>query len=150
MKSNVRVKADLDPLGALGDLGVQQAGRSAGQAQAHARRRGQQAERVLTLPSAHPHLGWYCVRAILWAFTYEAPISVTAHAGAVFNESGVPLHIGATLLFPGGRRGHFECGKHGPHWLRMHAASPRAHACLHSPPAPCLLRPATLQGLTRH
>ncbi|EFN51255.1 hypothetical protein CHLNCDRAFT_141286 [Chlorella variabilis] len=55
-------------------------------------------------------LGWYCVRGILWAYGFEAPTSVTAHAGAAFNEEGVPLHIGATLLFSGGRRGHFECG----------------------------------------
>lgn len=83
-------------------------------------------------------LGWYCIRAILWAYDFQAPLSVTAHAGiagwkmgsgsrdklnykstkccwlfpagAVFNAEGVPLHIGATLVFPGGRRGHFECG----------------------------------------
>jgi hypothetical protein len=31
-------------------------------------------------------------------------------AGPVFNADGVPIHMGAELLFPGGRRGHFECG----------------------------------------
>lgn len=55
-------------------------------------------------------VGWYCVRSILWAFEFEAPLSVTAHPGAVFTPDGIPLHIGAELLFPGGRRGHFECG----------------------------------------
>lgn len=35
---------------------------------------------------------------------------MTAHAGAVLSEDGIPLHLGATLVFPGGRRGHFECG----------------------------------------
>lgn len=46
----------------------------------------------------------------LWAYGYQAPTSVTAHAGAAFNAAGVPLHIGATLLFPCGGRAHFECG----------------------------------------
>jgi predicted dehydrogenase len=55
-------------------------------------------------------LGWYCVRAILWAFNYEKPTSVTAHQGAVFSEKGVPIHIGGTVLFSGGKRGNFECG----------------------------------------
>jgi hypothetical protein len=50
------------------------------------------------------------VRGILWAFDFEAPTAVRAHAGAVFNEEGVPIHVGATLLFSGGRRGQFECG----------------------------------------
>ena len=54
--------------------------------------------------------GWYCVRAILWAYDFTLPASVTAHAGATFTADGVPMHVGATLLFPGGRRGHFECG----------------------------------------
>ena len=26
-------------------------------------------------------LGWYCVRAILWAYDYEAPLQLAAHAG---------------------------------------------------------------------
>jgi hypothetical protein len=119
--NNVRVKASADPLGALGDL------------------------------------GWYCIRAILWAYDYETPLAVQAHpcecrprkthlsqghtadalhwhvqalqglgaqrlqphppsrpmctlAGAVFNAEDVPIHIGGELLFPGARRGHFECG----------------------------------------
>ena len=43
----------------------------------------------------------------LWAYGYQAPTSVTAHAGAAFNAAGVPLHVGATLLFPCGGRAHF-------------------------------------------
>jgi hypothetical protein len=54
--------------------------------------------------------GWYCVRAILWAYDWELPTAVAAHPGAAFNAEGVPMHVGATLLFPGGRRGSFECG----------------------------------------
>lgn len=73
-KSNVRIKTDADPLGALGDM------------------------------------GWYSVRGILWAFGFEAPEAVQAHAGARFTEQGVPTHVGATLLFSGGRRGRFESG----------------------------------------
>lgn len=55
-------------------------------------------------------VGWYCVRSMLWAFDWAPPLSVTAHTGAVYNGEGVPMHMGATLLFPGGRRGHFESG----------------------------------------
>lgn len=70
---------------------------------------------VRVLPDCDPlgalgDLGWYCVRASLWAFGYQQPTSVAAHAGAVFNAAGVPLHVGATLLFPCGGRAHFECG----------------------------------------
>lgn len=55
-------------------------------------------------------LARYSVRAILWAFGFEVPTEVRAHAGSVFNEEGVPIHVGATLVFPGGKRGRFECG----------------------------------------
>ncbi|KAL6785471.1 hypothetical protein ACKKBF_B00385 [Auxenochlorella protothecoides x Auxenochlorella symbiontica] len=71
LENNVRVKADGDPLGALGDV------------------------------------GWYCVRAILWAYDFTPPTHVAAHHGALFNEAGVPLNIAATLLFPGGRKARF-------------------------------------------
>lgn len=26
-------------------------------------------------------MGWYCVRASLWAYNFEKPVSVSAHAG---------------------------------------------------------------------
>lgn len=68
----------------------------------------------LPMPSINAPLalsaGWYCVRAILWAFQFNAPLSVAAHAGAEFSSAGVPISIGATLLFSDGRRGHFQCG----------------------------------------
>ncbi|RVW71316.1 putative oxidoreductase [Vitis vinifera] len=52
-ENNIRVKPDLDALGALGDV------------------------------------GWYCIRAILFAVDYELPKSVKALPGTVFNEAGV-------------------------------------------------------------
>lgn len=55
-------------------------------------------------------LGWYCARAVLWAFEYQAPASVTANPGVVWNEEGVPMHMGATLLYADGRRGVFDTG----------------------------------------
>jgi len=54
-------------------------------------------------------LGWYCIRAILWSYNYEMPVSVVAHHGAIFNEEGVPTAISGTLLFSKGRRGTFTC-----------------------------------------
>lgn len=29
-------------------------------------------------------MGWYCVRAALWAYGFEKPVSVSAHAGKTF------------------------------------------------------------------
>lgn len=54
-------------------------------------------------------LGWYCIRAILWAYDYEVPVSVTAYPGCVTNSEGVPIVVGGTLLFKEGRRGNFRC-----------------------------------------
>ena len=28
-------------------------------------------------------MGWYCVRAALWAYGFEKPVSVSAHAGVL-------------------------------------------------------------------
>lgn len=52
-------------------------------------------------------LGWYCVRGILWAFDFEDPVAVQAHAGPTYNAEGVPVAMGATLVFTDGRRGVF-------------------------------------------
>lgn len=35
---------------------------------------------------------------------------MAADAAPVFSDAGIPLHIGATLTFAGGRRGRFDCG----------------------------------------
>ncbi|KAI7744663.1 hypothetical protein M8C21_010976 [Ambrosia artemisiifolia] len=42
-------------------------------------------------------LGWYCIRAILWAHNYELPNTVTAIRDPGYNESGVILSCGASL-----------------------------------------------------
>ncbi|PIM99647.1 Dimeric dihydrodiol dehydrogenase [Handroanthus impetiginosus] len=73
LKNDIRVKPDLDALGALGDT------------------------------------GWYCIRAILWACDYQLPKTVTALRDAEFNESGVILSCGASLLFPDGKLATFYC-----------------------------------------
>lgn len=53
--------------------------------------------------------GWYCIRAILWAFDYQLPKTVTALRDAEFNESGVILSCGASLLFHDGKLATFYC-----------------------------------------
>ncbi|CAI9116410.1 OLC1v1017546C1 [Oldenlandia corymbosa var. corymbosa] len=74
LKNDIRVKPDLDSLGALGDL------------------------------------GWYCIRAILWAFDYELPKTVTAIADPEVNDSGVILSCGASLKWEeGGKLATFYC-----------------------------------------
>jgi len=42
-------------------------------------------------------IGWYCIRAILWANDYEIPNTVTAFRDPTYNESGVILSCGASL-----------------------------------------------------
>jgi len=51
-------------------------------------------------------LGWYCVRAILWAFD-DLPVRVSTSA-RWFN--GVDLNLSATLWFDGDRMASFDCG----------------------------------------
>ncbi|KAJ8755711.1 hypothetical protein K2173_022714 [Erythroxylum novogranatense] len=73
LRNDIRVKPDLDSLGAIGDV------------------------------------GWYAIRAILWAFDYELPKTVLAMRGPVFNEAGVILSCGATLHWEDGRVAYFHC-----------------------------------------
>ncbi|KAK9163977.1 hypothetical protein Syun_004879 [Stephania yunnanensis] len=54
-------------------------------------------------------VGWYCARAILWAVDYELPKTVTAIKGTVFNEAGVILSCGASLLWEDGKVATFHC-----------------------------------------
>ncbi|KAJ0580554.1 hypothetical protein HanRHA438_Chr04g0168931 [Helianthus annuus] len=42
-------------------------------------------------------IGWYCIRAILWAHDYELPNIVTAFRDPEYHESGVILSCGASL-----------------------------------------------------
>lgn len=54
-------------------------------------------------------LGWYCIRAILWANDYQMPHSVTALPGSVVNDVGVILDCGATFDWQDGRVATFSC-----------------------------------------
>uniref|UniRef100_A0A0C9RZ72 TSA: Wollemia nobilis Ref_Wollemi_Transcript_1150_1464 transcribed RNA sequence n=1 Tax=Wollemia nobilis TaxID=56998 RepID=A0A0C9RZ72_9CONI len=54
-------------------------------------------------------VGWYCIRAILWANDYQMPHSVIAHPGPVLNISGVIMACGATLFWQDGRVATFYC-----------------------------------------
>ncbi|WVZ58852.1 hypothetical protein U9M48_009078 [Paspalum notatum var. saurae] len=73
LQNDIRVKPDLDALGALGDV------------------------------------GWYCIRAILWAVDYELPKTVIALRDPVKNRSGVLLACGATLYWADGKSATFSC-----------------------------------------
>ena len=73
LQNDIRVKPDLDALGALGDV------------------------------------GWYCIRAILWAVDYELPKTVIALRNPVKNRSGVLLACGATLYWADGKTATFSC-----------------------------------------
>eukprot|EP01018_Ginkgo_biloba_P037834 Gb_11250 [translate_table: standard] len=54
-------------------------------------------------------LGWYCIRAILWANDYQLPQSVTALPGAVFNEAGVIMACGCHFFWKDGRVSTYHC-----------------------------------------
>lgn len=73
LKNSIRVKPDLDGLGALGDI------------------------------------GWYCIRAILWAVNYELPKSVLAFPEATLNEAGVIISCGSSLHWEDKRSATFHC-----------------------------------------
>jgi predicted dehydrogenase len=73
LHNDIRVKPDLDALGALGDV------------------------------------GWYCIRAILWAVNYELPRNVVALHDPVKNQAGVLLACGATLYWADGKVATFHC-----------------------------------------
>ena len=124
LEGNVRTDPAMDPLGCLGDLG---APRPAPLCVApwlpaclllrmHLVHQGADLPcapleaRLLHVHALACNAGWYCVRAMLWAYQWEPPTAVRAHTGAAFSERGVPLHMGATLVWPGRRLGHFECG----------------------------------------
>lgn len=73
---NIRMNAELDALGALGDV------------------------------------GWYCARAILWAYDYAVPLSVKALPGAKRINGGVITACGAAFLWEDGRTAVLHCSFH--------------------------------------
>ncbi|KAJ3702667.1 hypothetical protein LUZ61_006372 [Rhynchospora tenuis] len=73
LQNDIRVKPDLDALGALGDA------------------------------------GWYCIRSILWANSYQLPRTVVALRGPIKNNAGVIIACGAQLLWPDGRSATLNC-----------------------------------------
>ncbi|CAH2065655.1 unnamed protein product [Thlaspi arvense] len=74
LENNIRVKPDLDGLGALGDL------------------------------------GWYAIRATLFANNFELPKTATAIPGStILNEPGVILTCGASLSWEEGRTATIHC-----------------------------------------
>ena len=54
-------------------------------------------------------VGWYCIRAILWAVGYELPRSVAALPEAARNDAGVLLACGASMHWPDGKVATFTC-----------------------------------------
>ncbi|KAJ0988578.1 hypothetical protein J5N97_006934 [Dioscorea zingiberensis] len=73
LENNIRIRPDLDSLGALGDL------------------------------------GWYCIRAILWAVDYQLPSSATALPAVHSNNAGVLLACAASLHWDDGKVATFHC-----------------------------------------
>lgn len=55
-------------------------------------------------------LGWYCIRAALWAMDFELPSYVVAQPGHKKNEAGVLINCGATLVWQSGCVATFDCG----------------------------------------
>ncbi|KAL5982035.1 hypothetical protein ACLOJK_016103 [Asimina triloba] len=54
-------------------------------------------------------VGWYCIRAILWAADYQLPKTVAALPDPVFNKAGVVLTCGASLQWEDGKTATFLC-----------------------------------------
>ncbi|XP_057856876.2 uncharacterized oxidoreductase At4g09670 [Cryptomeria japonica] len=94
-EEDIRVKPDLDALGALGDV------------------------------------GWYCIRAILWANDYEMPQSVIAHPRPVLNEGGVVTCCGATFSWQDGRVATFNCSFHSPMTMDLSFLGSKGNMRLH-------------------
>ncbi|KAK9713137.1 hypothetical protein RND81_06G005800 [Saponaria officinalis] len=72
-ENDIRMRPDLDSLGALGDV------------------------------------GWYCIRASLFAANYQLPKFATALRNPVYNNAGVIMSCGASLLWENGAVATFHC-----------------------------------------
>jgi hypothetical protein len=53
--------------------------------------------------------GWYCIRSILWANSYQLPKTAATLRGPVKNNAGVLSSCGTQLLWPEGRSATFHC-----------------------------------------
>ena len=54
-------------------------------------------------------IGWYCIRAILFAADFKLPKKVIAFPNPVLNESGVILSCGCSLFWDDGKLSTFYC-----------------------------------------
>lgn len=77
-------------------------------------------------------LGWYCIRAALWAFGGGVPKKVAGHPDPVRAERGGNLvSCGATLTWRGGRQvASFDCGFDGAFRQTLAVGGARAHLAL--------------------
>src|SRR5690606_2145092 len=82
-RNHIRFDKSLEPLGALGDLGIWH-------------------------PINSHSLGWYNVRLTLWAYDYELPIKVFA-SGKLDPEKQVITEVNAILTFKEDRTASFNC-----------------------------------------
>ena len=64
-------------------------------------------------------IGWYCARGILWAYDYEMPKAVTAHPGALYNDKGVIVSCGATVVWADGRIATFTTSFNTGHVMKL-------------------------------
>ncbi|THG10672.1 uncharacterized oxidoreductase At4g09670-like [Camellia sinensis] len=54
-------------------------------------------------------IGWYCIRAILWAANFQLPKTAVALRQPVLNEAGVILSCGSSLYWEDGKIATFHC-----------------------------------------
>ncbi|MCO5570721.1 hypothetical protein L7F22_024449 [Adiantum nelumboides] len=57
-------------------------------------------------------LGWYCARAILWAYDYNLPVSVVALPGAQLIKGGVITRCSASFVWNDGHVALLHCSFH--------------------------------------
>ncbi|KAF3652463.1 putative 17.9 kDa class I heat shock protein-like [Capsicum annuum] len=123
LKNDIRVKADLDALGALGDAGwysirailwitdyeLPKTVTALRDPELNEAGNNIRVKADLDALGALGDAGWYSIRAILWTADYELPQTVTALRDPVLNEAGVILSCGATLSWKDGRVATFNC-----------------------------------------
>ncbi|GJP41134.1 hypothetical protein CLOM_g818 [Closterium sp. NIES-68] len=75
-------------------------------------------------------IGWYCVRASLWAADFELPYRVIGLPDAKVNEEGVLIRCGGYLCWRNGLTGLFQCGFDSLDSQRLELAFSRATVTL--------------------